>query len=41
MRAAFEKFQKEENKKMMLLGAKVMKLHGSGEPIEEISKSTG
>lgn len=40
MGAVFDKFQKEENKKMLKLGGKVMKMYTSGKSIKEIVERT-
>ena len=40
MAGVFDKFQKEENDKMVRLGARIMKMYLSGESIAEIAKQT-
>ena len=40
MAGVFDKFQKEENDKMIRLGARIMKMYLSGESIAEIAKQT-
>lgn len=41
MGGVFEKFQKAEKKKMLRLGARVMKMLASGRTIKEVSQVTG
>lgn len=40
MGGVFDKFQKEENEKMIKLGMRVMKMYMSGKSIEEIAERT-
>lgn len=40
MAGVFDKFQKEENDKMIMLGMKIGHMHALGKSIEEIAKET-
>lgn len=40
MTGVFDKYQKEENKKMIRLGAKIFRLYNSGKSISEIAIQT-